>query len=242
LQILIIEDDEPVLSFLQRGLEAEQYTVRVATDGSQAKSMVDSHRYDLVILDLNLPTADGIEVLKHLRLQDRRVPVLILSSRRGVEDRVRSLDLGADDFLPKPFAFSELCARTRALLRRSSQASEAVLQVENLEFDRLKRIVRRGERQIDLTPKELALLQYLMENAGRCVTRAMIIEHVWKLAPDTVSNVVDVYINYLRKKIDEGSQNPLIHTLRGSGYVIRPAVQNAGAVQGSASDESPPCE
>jgi DNA-binding response OmpR family regulator len=228
-QILIIEDDEPVLSFLQRGLEAEQYSVEVASDGSRAKSLVDSHRYDLVILDLNLPTIDGIEVLKHLRLKDRRVPVLILSSRRGVEDRVRSLDLGADDFLPKPFAFSELCARARALLRRSSEGSEAVLQVGDLEFDRLKRVVRRGERQIDLTPKELALLQYLMENAGRCVTRAMIIEHVWKLSPDTVSNVVDVYINYLRKKIDEGSQNPLIHTLRGSGYVIRPTAGKAVA-------------
>ncbi|HTV56187.1 MAG TPA: response regulator transcription factor [Terriglobia bacterium] len=238
MQILIIEDDEPVLSFLQRGLEAEQYEVCVASDGSCAKSLVDSRRYDLIILDLNLPGVDGVEVLKYVRSKDRRVPVLILSSRRGVEDRVRTLDLGADDFLPKPFAFSELCARTRALVRRSKEGSDAVLQVADLEFDRLKRAVRRGERRIDLTPKELALLQYLMENAGRCVTRTMIIENVWKLSPDTVSNVVDVYINYLRKKIDEGSQNPLIHTLRGSGYVIRPVAQNLVAAQGPAADES----
>jgi DNA-binding response OmpR family regulator len=237
MQILIVEDDEPVLSFLQRGLEAEQHAVEVASDGNRAKSLIDSRRYDLVILDLNLPAVDGIEVLKYLRSRDRRVPVLVLSSRRGVEDRVRSLDLGADDFLPKPFAFSELCARTRALVRRSKERSDTVLQVEDLEFDRLKRTVRRGERQIDLTPKELALLQYLMENTGRCVTRAMIIENVWKLSPDTVSNVVDVYINYLRKKIDEGSQNPLIHTLRGSGYVIKPPVRNFVAGQGAATEK-----
>jgi DNA-binding response OmpR family regulator len=218
-QILIIEDDEPVLAFLQRGLEAEQYLVDTAPDGTLGKSLLDSRRYGLVILDLNLPNMDGIEVLKYLRSQDGRVPVLVLSSRRGVEDRVGTLDFGADDFLPKPFAFSELCARVRALLRRSGENVAPVLRLDDLELDRLKRSVRRGAREIDLTPKEFALLQYLLENAGCCVTRAMIIENVWKLSPDTVSNVVDVYINYLRKKIDESSKRPLIHTLRKSGYL-----------------------
>lgn len=221
IQVLIVDDDEPLLAFLQKGFEAEKYSVDVASDGGLAKKLLDSRAYDLVILDLNLPGADGVEVLRHLRSQDRRVPTLVLSSRREIEERVRTLDGGADDYLPKPFAFSELCARSRALLRRSKDASEPLLQVGDLELHRVTRVVRRGERQIELTLKELALLEYLMENAGRCVTRAMILERVWKLAPDTVSNVVDVYVNYLRKKIDETSETPLIHTLRGSGYMIR---------------------
>ena len=226
-RILIVEDDEPVLAFLRRGLEDEHYLVDSALDGSQAGSLLDSRQYDLVILDLNLPQVDGVEVLKHFRSKEKRAPVLVLSSRRGVEDRVRTLDLGADDFLPKPFAFSELCARIRALLRRSAEGTEPVLRVDDLELDRLQRTVRRGSRTIDLTPKEFSLLQYLMENAGCCVSRAMIIQNVWKLSPDTVSNVVDVYINYVRKKIDEGSQRPLIHTLRGSGYLAGLTVSEA---------------
>lgn len=220
MRLLIVDDDEPVLTFLRRGFEAEQYTVDVAPDGQQAESLMDNQEYDLVVLDLNLPAADGVEVLRHLRAKDGSVPVLILSSRREVDERVRALDFGADDFVPKPFAFSELSARARALLRRSKGSCEPVLRVEDLELHRVDRAARRGDRQIELTPKELALLEYLMQNAGRCVTRSMIIEHVWKLAPDTVSNVVDVYINYLRKKIDEGTPAPLIHTLRGSGYLM----------------------
>ncbi|MGH9377767.1 MAG: response regulator transcription factor [Terriglobia bacterium] len=220
MRLLIVDDDEPVLTFLRKGFEAEQYTVDVALDSHQAEGLTDTEEYDLVILDLNLPKGDGVEVLKHLRANNGSVPVMILSSRREVEERVRTLDLGADDFVPKPFAFSELSARARALLRRSRGNCEPILRVEDLELHRVNRAARRGDRQIELTPKELALLEYLMQNAGRCVTRSMIIEHVWKLAPDTVSNVVDVYINYLRKKIDEGTPLPLIHTLRGSGYLM----------------------
>lgn len=215
----MIEDDEPVLTFLQRGLETEQYSVDTACNATQAYNLLDARQYHLVILDLNLPGADVLETLKCVRSRDQDVPVMVLSSRREVNDRVRTLDSGADDFIPKPFALSELCARARALLRRSSRSAGPVLRVHDLELDRFKRTVRRGGREIELTPKEFGLLQYLMENPGRCITRAMIIEHVWKLAPDTVSNVVDVYINYLRKKVDENAPSPLIHTLRGSGYM-----------------------
>lgn len=220
MRLLIIESDEPVLTFLQGSFEAEQYTVDTAPDGRQGGDLAAAREYDLVILDLNPPAIDGAEVLHALRSMDRSVPVIVLSSRREVEDRVRTLDMGADDYVPKPFAFSELAARARALLRRVGSGAAPVLRVEDLELHRVERKARRGERQIELTPKELGLLEYLMQNAGRCVTRAMIIEHVWKLSPDTISNVVDVYINYLRKKIDEGSVLPLIHTLRGAGYVM----------------------
>jgi DNA-binding response OmpR family regulator len=219
--LLIIEDDEPVLGFLRQGFEGEGYTVDVAADGHSAKNLVAAHSYDLIILDLNLPQVDGIEVLKHLRSAKGRLPVIVLSSRREVEHRVRTLDVGADDYLPKPFAFSELSARVRALLRRSADSSvNPVLRVDDLELHRMTRTAQRGGRPIELTPKELALLEYLMENQGECVTRTMIIEHVWKMSADTVSNVVDVYINYLRKKIDGSSDRRLIHTLRGSGYSI----------------------
>ncbi len=220
MNVLIIEDDEPVAAFLRQGFEDEQYAVDVAADGQQGRSLAETRRYDLVILDLSLPELDGSDILQRLRDRNSSVPVLVLSGHSEIPERVRTLDMGADDFLAKPFAFSELAARARALLRRSKQTGSPVLRVEDLELDRMKRQVRRAGREIDLTPKELALLEYLMENAGRCVSRAMIIEDVWKLAPDTVSNVVDVYINYLRKKIDGESDRRLIHTLRRSGYFI----------------------
>ncbi|MGH9326162.1 MAG: response regulator transcription factor [Terriglobia bacterium] len=219
-RLLIVEDDEPVLTFLQKGFEAEDYVVDAVADGLEGQSMVETHAYDLVILDLNLPQVNGMDVLKCLRSHSKSAAVLVLSSRREIEERVSALDQGADDYVPKPFAFSELSARARALLRRTSECSAPRLQVEDLELNRVERTVKRGGRGIDLTPKELALLEYLMHNAGQCVTRAMIIEHVWKLPPDTVSNVVDVYINYLRKKIDEGCEVRLIHTLRGTGYFV----------------------
>ena len=228
MRMLIVEDDEPVLTFLRRSFESEHYTVDIATDGREAQSMADARQYDAVILDLNLPHVDGLEVLKHLRQGSPSLPVLVLSSRREVEDRVLTLDRGADDYLSKPFAFSELSARIRALLRRKGEGSEPVLRVGDLTLHRVERTARRGTLQIDLTPKELALLEYLMQNAGQCVTRGMIIERVWKLAPDTVSNVVDVYINYLRKKIDGGSHVRLIHTLRGSGYLMGVKAQCSG--------------
>jgi DNA-binding response OmpR family regulator len=220
MRILIVEDDKPVASFVKQGLESDQYAVDVAWTGEQAQSLVDEADFDLVILDLVLPKLDGYQVLNHIRTRKPSLPVMILSCRASVEDRVKGLDLGACDYLPKPFSFSELSARVRALLRRSADRVEMVLRVEDLELDRAARVVRRAGRRIDLTPREFALLEYLMRNAGRCVTRAMIIEHAWDSSFQTMTNVVDVHINYLRKKIDEGFEKELIHTVRGIGYQL----------------------
>ena len=221
MRILVVEDDKAVASFVKKALESEQYAVDLAWDGEDAQSLVGEATFDLVILDLVLPKIDGWEVLKHIRTQKPSLPVLILSGRAEVEDRVKGLDLGADDYLAKPFSFSELSARVRALLRRSPNRLDNVLRVEDLELDRTKRVVRRAGRRIDLTPHEFALLEYLMGNAGRCVTRAMIIEHVWNFSFDTITtNVVDVYINYLRNKVDQDFENKLIHTVRSVGYQL----------------------
>ena len=220
MRILVVEDDKPVASFVKKGLESEQYAVDLAWDGEDAQSLVGEANFDLVILDLILPKIDGLEVLKHIRSRKPSPPVLILSGRAAVEDRVKGLDLGADDYLTKPFSFSELSARVRALLRRPPNPLDIVLRVEQLELDRAERVVKRAGRRIDLTPREFALLEYLMRNAGRCVTRAMIIEHVWNFSFDTMTNVVDVYINYLRKKIDQDFESKLIHTVRNVGYEL----------------------
>ena len=220
MRVLIAEDDKPVASFVQKGLEAERYAVDIAQDGDEAQSMVGQFDYDLAVLDLTLPLVDGLEVLKHIRDTKPAMPVLILTGRNGVEDRVKGLDLGADDYLTKPFSFSELSARVRALLRRAAQPAAIVLRVADLELNRVERTVKRGSDALDLTPKEFGLLEYLMRNAGRCVTRAMIIEHVWNISFDTMTNVVDVYINYVRKKVDSRHEHKLIHTIRGVGYQI----------------------
>jgi DNA-binding response OmpR family regulator len=220
MRILVVEDERAIASFIKEGLESDQYAVDVAWDGEQAQSLLGGAEYDLVILDLVLPKVDGYQVLNHIRTQRPSLPVLILSGRAGVDDRVKGLDLGADDYLPKPFSYSELSARVRALLRRSPDRGEIVLRVEDLELDRAAREVKRAGRRIDLTPREFALLECLMRNAGRCVTRAMIIEHVWEFSLDTMTNVVDVYINYLRKKLDQDFEKKLIHTIRGVGYQL----------------------
>lgn len=220
MRVLIAEDDKPVANFVQKGLEAEQYAVDVAQDGDEAQFMVGQFDYDVAVLDLTLPRVDGLDVLKHIRETKPALPVLILTGRNRVEDRVKGLDLGADDYLTKPFSFSELSARVRALMRRAAQPAEVILRVDNLELNRVERTVKRAGHPMELTPKEFALLDYLMRNAGRCVTRAMIIEHVWNLSFDTMTNVVDVYINYLRKKVDSGHEKKLIRTVRGVGYQI----------------------
>ncbi len=194
MRILIAEDDAALAGFVRQGLQAEHYTVDVAEDGEQARAMGSDVDYDLVILDLGLPRMDGVAVLRHLRLRRPSLPVLVLTLRSRVEDRVQCLDTGADDYLPKPFSFTELSARIRALLRRSHLPSESVLVVEDLKLDRVERRAERAGRRIDLTSKEFSLLEYLMKNAGRQVSRAMIIEHVWNLTFDTTTNVVDVYI------------------------------------------------
>jgi DNA-binding response OmpR family regulator len=220
MRILVVEDDRAVASFVKKGLESEQYAVDVTGDGEDAEKLVGEVDYDLVILDLVLPKIDGLEVLKQIRSRKPSPPVLILSGRSRVEDRVKGLDLGADDYLTKPFSFSELSARVRALLRRSPSSIDIVLRVGDLELDRAERLVRRAGRRIDLTPREFALLEYLMRNAGRSVTRAMIIEHVWNFSFDTMTNVVDVYINYLRKKVDQDFDHKLIRTVRNVGYEL----------------------
>jgi DNA-binding response OmpR family regulator len=220
MRVLIAEDDKPVASFVQKGLEAEQYAVDIAQDGDEAQFMVSQFEYDVTVLDLTLPRVDGLDVLKHIRETKPAMPVLILTGRNRVEERVKGLDLGADDYLTKPFSFTELSARVRALLRRATMPAAVMLRVADLELNRVERIVKRAGNAIELTPKEFSLLEYLMRNVGRCVTRAMIIEHVWNLSFDTMTNVVDVYINYLRKKVDQGFEHKLIHTIRGVGYQI----------------------
>lgn len=225
MRILIAEDDEALSRFVQQGLQAENYAVEIAADGEQARQMATAQDFDLVILDLNLPRIDGVSVLRHLRLKKPSLPVLVLTQRTRVEDRVECLDTGADDYLPKPFSFSELSARIRALVRRSHLPSESVLQVGDLKLDRVSRLVERTGRKIDLTTKEFVLLEYLMRNAGRRITRSMILEHVWNLTFDTTTNVVDVYINYLRRKIDDGFSTKLIHTVRGVGYELSAAAE-----------------
>lgn len=220
MRILIVEDDAALSSFIKKGLEAEHHAVDAVLDGEQGLSMAMGIDYDLTVLDLNLPGVDGLSVLKNLRQRKPKLPVIILTARSRVEDRVQCLDSGADDYLVKPFSFLELSARARALLRRSHLPSGSVLTVLDLSLDRVERKVQRGGRPIELTVKEFALLEYLMRNAGRRLTRAMIIEHVWNLTFDSATNIVDVYINYLRRKVDDGFQAPLIQTVRGVGYQL----------------------
>jgi two-component system copper resistance phosphate regulon response regulator CusR len=196
MRILLAEDDTALAGFVRKGLEAESYAVDVSADGEQARALATELEYDLIVLDLNLPRLDGVSILRDVRSKKPTVPILILTGRAKVDDRVRCLDIGADDYLVKPFSFSELSARIRALLRRSRLPAQAVLRVEDLELDRVERKVTRGDRSIELTSKEFALLEYLMRNAGRRVTRTMIIEHVWNLSFDSSTNLVDVYINY----------------------------------------------
>src|SRR4030088_3414925 len=222
MRILIVEDDAALASFIRKGLEAEHYAVDTATDGDQGRGMALEFDYDLLILDLNLPGIDGLAILKSLRQRKPSLPVMILPARSRVKDRVQCLDSGADDYLVKPFSYLELSARARALLRRSRLPSESVLTVRDLCLDRVERKVERAGRHIELTTKEFALLEYLMRNAGRRLTRAMIIEHVWNVTFDSTTNVVDLYINYLRRKVDAGFTPALIHTVRGVGYELGP--------------------
>ena len=221
MRILVVEDDAPLASFLRKGLEAEHYAVDIASDGEDARWMASENDFDLMILDLNLPKMDGIAVLHAVRPVKPSLPVLVLTGRSRLEDRVQSLDSGADDCLIKPFSYTELSARVRALLRRHPFTTETLLKIADLELNRIERTVKRAGKRIELTSKEFGLLEYLLRNAGHRITRSMIVEHVWNLSFDTGTNVVDVYINYLRNKIDEGFTPKLIHTVRGVGYELR---------------------
>lgn len=228
MHILIAEPDPGLATFLGDGFNAENYTVDIIADAGEAARLARARRYDAAILDSNLSEANGLATLHRLRSDRPDLPILILANQASPEERAEALDLGADDLVLKPFEFSELSARMRALLRRSGHAPETVLRVDDLELNRVEHCVKRAQKRIDLTPKEFALLEYLMRNSGRRVSRAEIIEHVWNLNFDTMTNVVDVYINYVRKKVDAAPDRKLIHTVRGVGYQLRPpAVANA---------------
>ncbi|MDF1552783.1 MAG: response regulator transcription factor [Deferrisomatales bacterium] len=221
MRILVIEDEDKVASFIKRGLEEERYAVDVAPDGDEGMALADLAPYDLIVLDLMLPGMDGFQILKRLRDDGVATPVIILTARNAVDDKIRGLDLGADDYLTKPFAFAELLARVRALLRRGQTQASPILKIADLTLDPAARRVTRAEQRIELTAKEYALLEYLMRHHGRVLTRTMISEHVWDQTFDSYTNVIDVYVNYLRKKVDQGFEPKLIHTVRGVGYTLR---------------------
>ena len=221
MRILVIEDEVKIAQFVKRGLKEEGYAVDVAVDGQEGHFMLSSNEYDAIILDLMLPKMDGLTLCRELRKNGNLTPIIMLTAKDTVKDKVKGLDSGADDYLPKPFAFEELLARVRVLLRKKDNRVQTQLKVDDLVMDILTHKVTRGDREIDLTVKEYALLEYLMRNAGNIVTRTMISEHVWDINFDTFTNVIDVYINYLRNKVDSGFAEKMIHTVRGKGYLLK---------------------
>ncbi|MGA2938927.1 MAG: response regulator transcription factor [Syntrophobacteraceae bacterium] len=221
MRLLVVEDEKKVSSFIKKGLEEEGYAVDVALDGKTGLQMAMDRVHDLIVLDIHLPGLDGLSVLRELRAGRVSTPVLLLTVRANIEDKVLGLDAGADDYLTKPFAFQELVARIRALLRRQAEAKLPVLRFADLTLDPARRMVFRGTRKIDLSAKEYALLDYFIRNPGRVLTRTMIAEHVWDYNFDSMTNIIDVYVNYLRRKIDSDREHKLIHTVRGVGYVLK---------------------
>jgi heavy metal response regulator len=219
MRFLVVEDEKRIADFLQRGLESAGYAVDVAPDGRSAIDMVHATDYDLIILDMMLPDMDGLKVLENVRNRKTSPPVLILSARGTVEDRVKGLELGGDDYLVKPFAFAELLARVRVLLRRGQPTPERI-QVGDLVLDCIRRRVTRAGENIELAPKEFSILEYMMRNRGRPLSRTMIVEHVWDMDYDGLTNIVDVYIRHLRSKIDDKFPGKLIQTVRGIGYML----------------------
>jgi len=219
MRVLVIEDDRKVAAFIQIGLEQEGHAVDVLHAGTDAADQAGVVDYDAVVLDVMLPGRSGFQVLREIRSRKASLPVLILTAKDSVDDRVAGLDGGADDYMVKPFALAELSARLRALQRRGVPR-ETVLRLADLEMDTIRRAVRRGGKAIDLKPKEYALLEYLLRNADRPLTRSLIIEHVWDIHFDSISNVVEVHINALRNKVDRNFAQPLIHTVRGVGYIL----------------------
>jgi two-component system copper resistance phosphate regulon response regulator CusR len=221
MRILVVEDERKVASFLRQGLTEEGHAVEIAPDGDVALDLItEEPPYDLVVLDIMLPKRDGFSVLKRLRDLHLQPPVLVLTARDGVADKVAGLDLGADDYLTKPFAFEELLARVRALLRRERGQREPVLKLADLSLDPSTRAVTRAGRRITLTAREYALLEYFLRNVGRVLTRPMIAQHVWAIDFDSETNIIDVYVGYLRRKIDGEKEPRLLHTIRGAGYML----------------------
>lgn len=221
MKILVVEDEKKVASFIKRGLEEEGYSVDVAYDGEEGLKMGADETYELILMDLMLPHKDGLEVIQDLRKQDIRTPVLCLTAKDKVDDIVSGLDSGSDDYLTKPFAFAELLARVRALIRRGTTERGAEITFADLRLDPVAHKVWRADREIDLTTKEYALLEYMMRNPNQTLTRSMIAEQVWDYTFDSFTNIIDVYVNYLRKKVDRDFEKKLIHTVRGVGYVLK---------------------
>lgn len=223
MKILIIEDEKKIADFIKRGLSEENYAAYTAYSGDKGLDMALENNYDLIILDLMLPGMDGISLCRELRKNNFKNPILMLTAKDRVEDKVKGLDSGANDYLTKPFAFEELLARIRALSRKDNSAQPTLLKTGDLQMDLLSHTVTRAGKKIDLTAKEFSLLEYLMRNAGKVVTRTMISEHVWDINFDTNTNVIDVFINYLRKKVDGDNKKKMIRTIRGKGYVLETA-------------------
>jgi len=221
MRILVVEDEPKVASFVRRALEGEHHAVDVASDGAAGLAQAVAGAYDLVVLDVMLPKRDGLGVLRELRAGGHAVPVLLLTARADVADKVAGLDVGADDYLTKPFAVEELVARVRALLRRGGAAAPPRLAIADLTLDPVTREVTRAGKRIDLTAREYALLEFFLRNRGRVLGRSLIAQHVWGVDFDTFTNVIDVYVNYLRRKIDADFEPKLVHTVRGVGYVLK---------------------
>jgi heavy metal response regulator len=220
-RILVVEDEKKVAQFIRQALEEEGYEVDVAPDGEQGLALAQTGRYELIVLDVMLPRLDGMEMLRRFRAAEGATPTLMLTARTAVEDRVAGLDGGADDYLTKPFAVAEFLARVRSLLRRGTMEKTTLLAIADLELDTVSHRARRAGRPIELTAKEYALLEFFLRNRDRVLSRTSISEHIWKYNFDTGTNIIDVYVNHLRNKIDEGFDRRLIHTVRGVGYVMK---------------------
>ncbi|MFH1593273.1 MAG: response regulator transcription factor [Candidatus Omnitrophota bacterium] len=221
MRILLVEDEKRIASFIERGLKEEKYVVDVAGDGEKGLFLAEINSYDLIILDIMLPIKDGISVCKELRVKKIDVPILMLTAKDTIRDRVLGLNCGADDYLSKPFAFEEFLARIRALIRRERKSKSTILKVADLELCQLTHKVKRGGKELELTSKEYSLLEYFMLNVNQVITRTMISEHVWNEDFDSFSNVIDVYVNYLRNKINKDFKKKLICTIRGTGYALK---------------------
>lgn len=224
MRILIVEDEENILNILVKRLMAEGYGIDTATDGKEALGYIAMCEYDCIILDIMLPIQNGLSVLKEMRANHNQTPVLLLTARDSIQDKIMGLDAGADDYLVKPFIYDELSARIRALLRRNTDSKTTTLQFADITLDTVSRQVTRSGREIQLSPKSFMILEYLMRNPNRVLSRGQIIDHVWNFDYDNDSNVIDVYVGYLRRKIDDGFDKPLIHTVRGVGYVLKEAI------------------
>jgi DNA-binding response OmpR family regulator len=229
MRLLIVEDDRKLAEFAARGLRSESYAVDVAANGREGRNFIESHQYDLIILDLMLPQISGTELLRLIRRTYPSLPVLVLTALDATDEKVKHFEAGADDYLTKPFDFAELVVRVKALLRRTPVERTDVILISNLELNRLTHEVHRGGKNLELTSKEFALLEYLLSSPSRVFSRAMILEHVWDQSFEGVTNIVDVYVRHLRRKVDDPFPTKLIHTVRGVGYCVREQQAATGA-------------